>query len=333
MSFDVGVVVPTFNRAELLAETLASILYQSHKPVEVVVVDDGSTDNTENVVRYFGPRVRYHRIENSGQSTARNIGVSLSTAPWLAFCDDDDLWRPEYLTSYARLFSSQPQIEYAFCNFVHIEDGTWQTLTKFDTAPPGFWNVPRQDLDLPAWTFTEPLYARIIRFQPIFPSTIVISRNFFERLGGFDENFNRTVSEDLEFTMRCAQESPVGCIREPLVGIRKHDSNFSGSELSNLLGSITILQHALQRHAYAKTCGDIIENEIITRSRAAAELAFAERKLEIVRQLCDSIPRHEGSTRLAVKHFVSRLPSPLARAANSSLLAISHARTARRRKN
>lgn len=330
MTFDVSVVVPTFNRAALLEETLTSILSQSHQPVEVIVVDDGSTDETETVVRRYGPPARYHHIDNAGQARARNVGVSLSTAPWLAFCDDDDLWRPEYLAGHARLFRSQPQIEYAFCNFVHVRDGIWEDRTKFDTAPPEFWDVPKQDLDFPAWIFTEPLYAHIVRFQPIFPSTIVLSRDFFARLGGFDESFSRTVSEDFEFTLRCTQESPVGCIREPLVGIRKHDSNFSGNELSNLLGSITILRHALQQHAYAKTCGDLIENEIVMRSRAAVELAFAERKLEIVRQLCDSIPRHEHSTKLAVKHFVSRLPSPLARAANSSLLAISHARPSRR---
>lgn len=330
MNFEVGVVIPTFNRAALLDETLTSILAQSLQPAEVIVVDDGSTDETEAVVRRYGSRIHYHRIENSGQARARNVCVSLSTTPWLAFCDDDDLWRPEYLASYARLFGSQPQIQYAFCNFVHVRDGKWEDRTKFDTAPPGFWDIPKQDLDSPAWIFTEPLYAHIVRFQPIFLSTIVLSRNYFERIGRFDESFSRTVSEDFEFTLRCVQESPVGCVREPLVGIRKHDSNFSGNELSNLLGSITILRHALQHHAYAKKCCDIIENEIITRSRVAAELAFAERKLEIVRQLCHSIPRHEGTTRLAVKHFVSRLPGPLARAAASSLLAISHARLVRR---
>ena len=331
MSFDVGVVVPTFNRAALLDETLTSILAQSLQPAEVIVVDDGSTDETEAVVRRYGPRLHYHRIEKSGQARARNVGVSLSTAPWLAFCDDDDLWGPGYLARYARLFRSQPEIEYAFCNFVQVKDGKWKGQTKFDTAPPGFWNIPKQDLDFSTWMFTDPLYAHIIRFQPIFAgSAVVLSRDFFERVGGFDESFSRTVSEDFEFTLRCVQESPVGCIRKPLVGIRKHDFNFSGDELSNLLGSITILRHALRHHAYAKKCNDIIENEIFVRSKAAAELAFAERKLEIVRELCDSIPRHEGSTRLAVKYFVSRLPSPLARAANSFLLAISHTRSARR---
>ena len=328
MRFEVGVVIPTFNRAKLLEQTLASVLSQSHLPAQVIVVDDGSTDDTEAVATCHGSLVRYHRIDNSGQARARNVGVFLLTTPWLAFCDDDDLWRPGYLSNCARLYSLEPQIEYAFCNFVHIKSGTWETVTKFDAAPQGFWDITKRDSGMLAWIFGKPLYAKIVRFQPIFAgSAVTLSRKFFERVGRFDERFARTVSEDLEFTLRCVQETPIGCLREPLVGIRKHDSNFSGDELKNLPGSIAIFQHALRHHTCAKDCFDVIEDEIIMRSRAAADLAFSERKLDVVRQLCDSIPRHGVSARLAVKHFVSRLPDPLARAINSTMLALSHTRS------
>lgn len=322
MTFDVSVVIPTFNRAALLDETLTWILSQSHQPAEVIVVDDGSTDDTEIVVGRYNSRVRYHHIENSGQARARNVGVSLSTAPWLAFCDDDDLWRPGYLASYARLFNSKLRIEYAFCNFVHVKDGTWEHQSKFDMAPPGFWDTPKQVLDFPAWIFTEPLYDHIIRFQPIFPSAVMLSRDFFERIGGFNEAFSRTVGEDFEFTLRCVQEAPIGYLRQPLVGIRKHELNFSGNKLSDLLGNIEILHHAQRYHDHARYCSDVLEDEIIACSGAAAELAFAEKNLELVQQICQSMPRQD-SVKLKIKCRISRLPRRLGRLANLWALVLS----------
>ena len=91
---DVSVVIPTYNRADWLPRTLASILGQTLEPMEVIVVDDGSTDGTEALARSFPPTVRYSRIENSGVCRARNAGVSLARGSWLAFCDSDDLRHP-----------------------------------------------------------------------------------------------------------------------------------------------------------------------------------------------------------------------------------------------
>src|SRR5438270_12938864 len=93
----ISIIVPTYNRASLIAETIDSILAQSLQPAEVIVVDDGSIDNTENILAPFGNAIKYIYTTNSGVCHARNVGVDTSTSPWIAFCDSDDLWAPEKL--------------------------------------------------------------------------------------------------------------------------------------------------------------------------------------------------------------------------------------------
>lgn len=114
---DVSVVIPTYNRADWLPKTLAAVLEQTLEPMEVIVVDDGSTDGTAALARSFPPPVKYSRIENSGVCCARNVGMSLARGAWLAFCDSDDLWHPRKLEAQARLLQSAPGLEFAFNNF------------------------------------------------------------------------------------------------------------------------------------------------------------------------------------------------------------------------
>src|SRR4051812_15354057 len=88
----VSVVIPTYNRAELLKVTIQSILGQTVRPLEIIIVDDGSTDDTANVCASFGPVVRYMGQRNGGVSAARNAGIRAAQGDWIAFCDSDDLW-------------------------------------------------------------------------------------------------------------------------------------------------------------------------------------------------------------------------------------------------
>ena len=90
-------VVPTYNRGPLIARALESILGQTRTPDEVVVVDDGSTDDTQERIQAYAGRVRYVRQPNAGGSAARNRGVEEATHPWVAFLDSDDHWRPEHI--------------------------------------------------------------------------------------------------------------------------------------------------------------------------------------------------------------------------------------------
>jgi glycosyltransferase involved in cell wall biosynthesis len=131
--FQVSVVVPVFNRAHLIAETLDSILGQTLRPAEVFVVDDGSTDDTAAVLRRYGGAVRSITIASSGVQVARNTGVEAGTAPWIALCDSDDVWRPQYLEHAApgaRRTWSTPGASWPGC-----QPATWCSPTRANSRP------------------------------------------------------------------------------------------------------------------------------------------------------------------------------------------------------
>ena len=321
MSADVSVVIPSFNRAGLIAETLESILGQTFPPAEIIVVDDGSTDDTEAVVARYAPKVRYHRIENSGPSRARNVGASLASARWIAFCDSDDLWRPTKLERQMRIHELFPEVEYSFTDFTIIESGRWLPGSKFGEASPGFWASPARKVEGEIWVYEEAILDRVLDFQPIFVSTFVISHRRYEDLGGYDEKFSRALAEDLEFTLRNAMRPPIGVLAGPLVGIRRHPGNNSAYFLGVLLGEIAILEYALDTHTEAAPFREVIAQQIEWRRSLAVDQAFAAGRLDLVRKLAPGLGGRYRDWKRQTKIGIARLPPPLARAARRVLVA------------
>jgi len=115
----ISCVIPVFNGAPYLAESVESVLSQTHPPFEVIVVDDGSTDSTPSVAQAFGPRIRYFRQDNAGPAAARNRGVELAEGELVAFQDADDLWHPAKLSRQAERFVARPELD---LSVVHLQN-------------------------------------------------------------------------------------------------------------------------------------------------------------------------------------------------------------------
>jgi len=325
MSVGVSVIIPTFNRAALIGETLDSILAQTAPPAEVIVVDDGSTDQTEAAVTRYGPRVRYHRVAsgetaNIGPSSARNVGVSLAACPWIAFCDSDDLWLPRKLERQLRLHALRPDLECSITDFAHAAGGARDLPSFLATAPAGYWNEGRRVLEESFWIFERSLYERVLRFQPSRASTLLISKRRFESLGGFSDRFSRGLSEDLEFTLRNLGEPPVGVVAEVLVCLRRHAGNRSSDPLRNLRDQVRILEYALATHPAARSCAAVVIEQIRERGVYAVREAFAEGRLDLVRDLAPSLRGRNCDWKTAIKIAVISLPIPLARLLQRSLV-------------
>lgn len=310
--FEVSVVIPTYNRADWLPQTLATVLGQTLKPMEIIVVDDGSTDGTEVLARSFPPPVKYVRIENSGVCRARNVGAALAEAPWVAFCDSDDLWHPKKLEAQGKLVQSAPGLEFAFTNFRVVMNDVWSPDTKFDEAPPGYWDLPGRQVTPDAFVVDTPLYERLIAFQPIFPSTMIMSQGFLQRVGPWVDALGRTLSEDLEFILRCVNRPPIGVLRAPLVGIRKHAGGFSSQPLRTLKGEIEILHYVLEHHQAAAEHERVIRDSIVQRHVAGAELAFHLGDLGLVHDFLSAVPHRARSHSLRLKSLIAALPPRLA---------------------
>ncbi len=113
----VSVIIPTYNREELLCETINSVLAQTFTDFEIIVIDDGSTDNTEQRVSQFGDRIRYLKQENRGVNAARNRAMSLSKGEYIALLDDDDLWKPNKLALQVDILDRFQDLAYVYSNF------------------------------------------------------------------------------------------------------------------------------------------------------------------------------------------------------------------------
>ncbi|MGY1679575.1 glycosyltransferase family 2 protein [Geodermatophilus sp. SYSU D01176] len=207
----VTVVIPTRNRRALLRTTLAGVLAQTDVDLEVVVVDDGSTDGTGDAVAALcDARVRVLREETSrGVVAARNRALSASRGTWVGFCDDDDLWAPEKLAAQLRAAEAAER-HWAVAGVVGFEpDGT----VRYRTVPP-----PDEELTalLPWWNTV-----------PGGCSNVVARRRLVEEAGGFDRRFR--VLADWELWIRLARLGAPATVDAPLVGYRMHAANMSTS--------------------------------------------------------------------------------------------------------
>ncbi|MDB5412171.1 MAG: hypothetical protein JWR10_506 [Rubritepida sp.] len=315
----VSVVIPSFNRAHLLPETLDAVLTQTCPPEEVIVVDDGSTDGTAELVTQYAPRVTLRTIPNSGDLAARNRGLAAASGNLVAFCDSDDLWHPELLQEMQALWQAEPELRAAFANFRIVRDGQWQAGDKFSEAPPGFWSGMRE-LGGDRAAFDWPIVERLIRFQPFFPSCLVAERQFLLSIGGWDESVGRVVGTDFATMLRLAEHAPLGVVRRPLVGIRKHGTNYSGDVQAMNLGDAAILEHVLAQRPSLRPYAAEIAASVGQRRREALDTAFARRDFAAVQSIFTALPDRERGRAQRVKRAVAMLPPPLGSAAAAVLL-------------
>lgn len=321
----ISVIVPTFNRARYLPETLDAVLAQSRAPQEVIVVDDGSTDETSSILAAYGPHIRTIRIGNSGDLVARNIGLHAATGEFVAFCDSDDLWRPNFLAEMSALWAVEPQVKAAFSSFVLIRQVHWESASKFLGASAGFWEGLRRVGDGLA-VFDRPIVERLLLFQPFFPSCLMARRDFFLDVGGWDDSVGRVVGGDFATALRLAEHAPFGIVERALVGIRKHDSNFSGDVQAMDLGDAKVLEHVLTTRPWLSGHAVHFRASIVQRRRAVLDTAFTRRDFAGVRAIYALLPPERRWSLARIKRLVAGLPVPLRGICTGLLLALGSAR-------
>lgn len=199
----ISVIIPTYNRVKLLPRALESVLAQSYQDIELLVIDDGSTDETEQLIKNNYPQVKYLYQQNRGVSAARNLGISRAQGEWLAFLDSDDQWLPEKLEKqYAALEKSNLQI----CHSNEI----WQRNGKLVKQQAKHYKSGGNQ------------FARCLESCVIGPSAIVVHRDVFKELGIFDEALPDC--EDYDMWLRiCAKYQLAFCSEALLI---KHAGNW-----------------------------------------------------------------------------------------------------------
>jgi len=199
----VSIIIPTYNRASFLREAITSVVMQDifrrapGEAYELLVIDDGSADDTRRVVISFGGPVAYHYQPHRGVSAARNLGFRLARGETIAFLDSDDLWHKEKLGVQLSFFKAFPAAMVCTTEEIWLRNGVRLNPKKKHRKPSG-------------WMFDQ-----VLRLCLLSLSSCLFRRRVFEEIGGFDESF--PVCEDYEFGIRLALKFPVYLISRPLV--------------------------------------------------------------------------------------------------------------------
>lgn len=240
----VSVVIPTFNRAQIIAESLQSVINQTYKDIEAIVVDDGSTDNTREVVGSFkDPRISYKYQENRGVSAARNAGIKVSSGEYIAFLDSDDIWLSPNLELKVKLLDSRPDIAIACSDAYMFDARVGVTLgRRWHDKPFHYWVNPQR-------AAKNPLKELLYRGCFITPQAAVVRRRAFEEVGYFDESLR--THEDWDMFVRIVRRFPIGTIDIPLVRIRIHDVSLSDNWDRMYLGAVAVLNKALNSNLFS----------------------------------------------------------------------------------
>ena len=201
----ISVVIPVYNSASYLGGAIRSVLDQTYSNVEIIVVDDGSTDGSGDVTSSFGNRVRYVRQDNMGACAARNYGIRLAKGSYIAFLDADDLWLPEKLTEQSAVLEAKPKFGAVHCGTTRMNE----TGTQLSGNTSGLKQRVNGDV------FVEFFESNI---SVILTSTVLVRKSCFESIGMFDGS--GAVVDDHDFFLRLAAHYPIWFIAEALVRYR-----------------------------------------------------------------------------------------------------------------
>lgn len=206
----VSVVIPTYNRADLISFTIDSVLKQTYESFEIIVVDDGSTDNTLEILSTFGDSIKVFTQNNEGVSSARNKAIKNSSGDWIAFLDSDDLWYPQKLQCQFEKLKSEGDYKWMYCDAEYFDNETQASLGLIsDIAKPHT-----------GWVLKDLFMSNFISSP-----TPVVAREVFDVTGVFHDE--KLLPEDWDMWLRIASHFPVCYVDLPLARYRTHISNTS----------------------------------------------------------------------------------------------------------
>ena len=204
----VSVIIPNYNYENFIVRTVESVFSQTYKNFEIVVVDDGSNDNSIKVLNTFGNKIKIIEQENAGVSAARNNGVKNSTGDYIAFLDADDVWLPEKLEKQMKKFETDSET-----GFVH---SSMKLINSEDKQIGEICNGMEGQVSEEFLRFKKGVVVGA-------GSTGVVKREIFNEIGGFDSRLS--TAADWDFCYRIAKKYKIGFVEEPLVLYLIHDSN------------------------------------------------------------------------------------------------------------
>lgn len=204
----VSVIIPTYNRALYIEESINSVLTQTYSKLEVIIIDDGSTDDTEKIIkRICDSRLRYIYQNNRGRSNARNHGLGLSRGQFITFLDSDDLYLPRKVEMQVNYLLSQPRVGMVYTSAYCINSSGELLNSKYEATVSGL------------------IYSQIAFYKPVTITlpTVMVRRSVFNLAGDFDEKMDRF--EDTDMWRRISKRYQIDAIPDYTCKLRTHSNN------------------------------------------------------------------------------------------------------------
>lgn len=220
----VSAIIPTYNYARYVAAAVDSALSQSFEDLEIVVVDDGSTDETRETLRHLGTRIRYIPRAHRGLAATRNAGIGVSRGRYLAFLDSDDLWLPDKVSMQVARLDAEPAVGLVYTEATLFND---ESTTEI---PHSYWSEHPSGKILP-W---------LLRHNVVPSPTPMVRRELFEKVGPFDERLS--ACEDWDMWIRIAQVSEFAYVDRVLARYRVHSANMSLDQERMMAGRFRVLE-------------------------------------------------------------------------------------------
>ena len=293
----VSVVIPSYNSARFIEETLTSVLEQTLAPLEVIVVDDGSTDETCKVVERFEPRVRLVRLSNGGVCRARNRGLQEARGQYICFLDHDDVWHPEKLALQLAAFDADRDLGVVFSSFLwwHRDaSGTFPPQAKmFGPTPP----EAALDAEYSNW-----IYHQLLIDCWVLTSSATIRTDLLREVGAFDASL--PYSEDWDLWLRLSRVTRFAKLNAPLVLYRQHP--IQGSRMLRDIDYRTLLlEQAIAKWGFASPDGSAAVKHRVWRQMGYYHASFGFERLRAGRvvQACRSFWRGWRCDPIRVKYL------------------------------
>lgn len=258
MRESISVIIPTYNRARYLPEAVGSVLAQTRPPCEIIIVDDGSTDNTGELAKGFPKVVRYIRQQNSGPAAARNRGLREANGDWIAFLDSDDLWVSEKLEVQSRFLHENPTVDFVFAHMVNFsEAGEDRDPEILDRGVYEYCRTNAANL--------RDFLACLLKVNPVPTSTVLFRRAKAEEIGPLREDIG--YADDYQWWLRWAQSAQCGFIDQVLEKRRIHGSNIIGDRRSMMRSVVAVLEDLEVRRDQLERRNQVLLRSALSRER------------------------------------------------------------------
>jgi glycosyltransferase involved in cell wall biosynthesis len=327
----VSVIIPCYNRAHIVRDTIDSLLAQTYRTFEALVIDDGSTDHTREVMsRYTDSRIRYFYRANGGLSAARNSGLDAAKGEFIAFLDSDDLWHPWKLAAQVEIFRRHSEAGLIWSDMSTFRDpGEILSERHLRTYYSAYESV---DFDRPSKRagvlgelvpdappdFAQCAYYVANVFQDMYngnlvhPSTAIVRRERLQKSGGFEPEVTGPGAEDYHFYFRISAHGSVAFLDAPTTLFRLHPLQMSTfNRVNEARSNLTVVLHWLQRHPPAVPEELIRDRLAKSHAWLGAEELNAGNARSATRHLWQSF-RLRAKQRTAALLMISLLPSNVA---------------------